>query len=87
MKNIAFNCTFGQKDLRHGADPEIGRRIILMVPPDPARVIGEGGISKWERKSSSISTPVNHCFTPWHLCRCAAPRGICVGYRAMALAA
>jgi hypothetical protein len=46
MKNIAFNCTFGQKDLRHAADPEIGRRIILMVPPDPARVIGEGGISK-----------------------------------------
>jgi hypothetical protein len=46
MKNIAFNCTFGQKDLRHAADPEIGRRIILMVPPDPARVIGEGGFSK-----------------------------------------
>jgi hypothetical protein len=46
MKNIAFNCTFGQKDLRHAADPEVGRRIILMVPPDPARVIGEGGISK-----------------------------------------
>jgi hypothetical protein len=46
LKNIAFNCTFGQKDLRHAADPEIGRRIILMVPPDPARVIGEGGISK-----------------------------------------
>jgi hypothetical protein len=46
LKNIAFNCTFGQKDLRHGADPEIGRRIILMVPPDPARIIGEGGISK-----------------------------------------
>jgi hypothetical protein len=46
LKNIAFNCTFGQKDLRHAADPEIGRRIILMVPPDPARIIGEGGISK-----------------------------------------
>jgi hypothetical protein len=46
MKNIAFNCTFGQKDLRHAADPDVGRRIILMVPPDPARVIGEGGLSK-----------------------------------------
>jgi len=46
LKNIAFNCTFGQKDLRHGADSDVGRRIILMVPPDPARVIGEGGISK-----------------------------------------
>ena len=44
--NIAFNCTIGQKDLRHGADSEVGRRIILMVPPDPARIIGEGGISK-----------------------------------------
>jgi hypothetical protein len=46
MKNIAFNCTFGQKDLRHAGDPDVGRRIILMVPPDPARIIGEGGISK-----------------------------------------
>jgi hypothetical protein len=46
LKNIAFNCTIGQKDLRHAADPEIGRRIIVMIPPDPARIIGEGGISK-----------------------------------------
>jgi hypothetical protein len=46
LKNIAFNCTLGQKDLRHAADPDVGRRIILMVPPDPARIIGEGGISK-----------------------------------------
>lgn len=46
LKNIAFNCTFGQKDLRHGADSDVGRRVILMIPPDPARVIGEGGISK-----------------------------------------
>ena len=46
LMNIAFNCTIGQKDLRHGADSEIGRRIILMVPPDPARIIGDGGFSK-----------------------------------------
>ena len=46
LKNIAFNCTFGQKDLRHGATSEVGRRIIVMVPPDPARIIGEGGITK-----------------------------------------
>ena len=46
LKNIAFNCTFGQKDLRHAAHPEVGRRIIAMVPPDPARVIGEGGFGK-----------------------------------------
>src|SRR5439155_22743967 len=45
LKNIACNCTFGQRDLRHAVDAEIGRRIILMVPPDPARIIGEGGYS------------------------------------------
>ncbi|MBI2988138.1 MAG: hypothetical protein HYY45_15340 [Deltaproteobacteria bacterium] len=46
LKNIASNCGIVQKDLRHGAASEIGRRIIVMVPPDPARVISEGGISK-----------------------------------------
>ena len=46
LMNIAFNCTIGQKDLRHGADSEIGRIIILMVPPDPARIIGDCGFSK-----------------------------------------
>src|SRR3990172_4658986 len=46
LKNIAYNCGIVQGDLRHGAASEVGRRIIVMVPPDPARVIGEGGISK-----------------------------------------
>lgn len=46
LKNIASNCGIVQGDLRHGAASEVGRRIIVMVPPDPARVIGEGGISK-----------------------------------------
>jgi hypothetical protein len=50
LMNIAFNCTIGQKDLRHGANSEIGRRILLMVPPDPARIISEGGFSKQAAK-------------------------------------
>jgi hypothetical protein len=50
LMNIAFNSTMGQKDLRHGADSEIGRRIVLMVPPDPARIISEGGFNKQAAK-------------------------------------